>query len=86
MECRISLSNVILQLGVSDYWQWHPDVMGVYLMRSRYQVLTSNDSQFLDASKNLIRHSQVLLKVSILARRLFQERLPTKNNLLHRNM
>jgi len=55
-------------------------------MHSRYQVLTSNDSQFLDASEKLIWHSQVPLKVSILAWRLLRNRLPTKNNLMNRGI
>jgi len=59
---------------------------GGYSVRSEYQVLTSNDSQFFDASENLIWHSQVPLKVSILAWCLLRDRLPTKNNLLHRGI
>jgi len=55
VEGRILLSIVILQFVVSDYCRGE----GGYSVRLGYQVLTSNDSHFLDASEKLIWHSQV---------------------------
>jgi len=52
-------------------------------MRTGYQFLTTQADPLLDASDNLIWHTQVPLKVSILAWRLFRNMLPTKNNLLN---
>jgi len=40
-ECRMLLSNVILQVDVSDRWQWLSDVVRGYLVRSAYHFLTS---------------------------------------------
>jgi len=76
------LSNVLLQVNVSDNWQWLPDVVGGYSVRSAYQVPTSQDSPTLHISESLIWHSKASLKVSILVWRLLRDRLPTKNNLL----
>jgi len=61
------LSNVLLQVDVSDSWQWLLDVVGGYSVRSAYQVLTSQDPHMLHASDNLLWYAQVPLKLSILA-------------------
>ncbi|GAU51222.1 hypothetical protein TSUD_412280 [Trifolium subterraneum] len=53
-----------------------------YTVRGAYQILTSHDSTTMDDAERLIWHSQVPLKVSILAWRLLRDRLPTKANLV----
>jgi len=85
-ECMMLLSNVILQVDVSDRWQWLPDVVGGYSVRSAYHLLTSQDPPLLHTSENLIWHTKVPVKVSILAWRLLRDRLPTKDNLLSRGI
>ena len=80
------LSNVTLQSPVSDTWQWHPDIARGYSVRTGYQLLTSQEPPILDFSDNLIWHSQLPLKVSILSWRLIRDRLPTKINLLNRGI
>jgi len=85
-ECRLLLANVTLQINVSDIWQWHPDIVGGYSVRSGYQTLSAQVTPLLDESEKLIWHSQVPSKVSILAWRLFRDRLPTKFNLLNRDI
>jgi len=42
-ECRNLLSNVTLQSNVSGSWQWQPDIAGGYLVRTCYQLLTSQE-------------------------------------------
>jgi len=86
VECRIILSNVFLQLNVTDIWQWHPDLARGYSVRSGYEILTPQDHQVLDAAQNLIWHPKVPLKVSIMAWRLLQDRLPIKINLHRRGI
>lgn len=49
-------------------------------------MLTADDSQVVEASSKLIWHRQVPTKVSIMAWRLHRNRLPTKSNLLARNI
>jgi len=85
-ECRLLLANVILQINVSDTWQWHPDVVGGYSVRSGYQMLSDHNHPVLHDSERLIWHPQVPSKVSILAWRLLRDRLPTKSNLLNRGI
>jgi len=85
-ECRLLLANVILQINVSDTWQWHPDAVGGYSVSSGYQMLSDHNHLVLDDSERLIWHPQVPLKVSILAWRLLRDRLPTKSNLLNRGI
>ena len=85
-ECRMLLSNVLLQVNVSDHWQWLSDVVEGYLVCFAYQLLTSHDPPILGSSEKLIWHSQVPLKMYVLAWRLLRDRLPTKNNLLSRDI
>lgn len=55
-------------------------------MRGAYQILTSPVSSTNDATRDLVWHKQVPLKVSIVAWRLLQDRLPTRSNLHRRNI
>lgn len=54
-------------------------LLGAY----RLSAAHFSETPLLDVSDNLIWHTQVSLKVSILAWRLFRDRLPTKINLLN---
>jgi len=63
-----------------------PTLRGAIRLLQVYQVLTSHEPPILDASDNLIWHSQVPLKVSILAWHLLRDMLPTKINLLNRGI
>ena len=55
-------------------------------MSGAYQILTSQAGTSSDVLGDLVWHKQVPLKVLILAWRLFQDRLPTKNNLVRRDI
>ena len=80
------LNDFIVQTNVTNRWQWLPNITGGYTVRGAYQILTSNDNLVLDDTGALVWHKQVPLKVSILAWRLLRDRLPTKNNLLRRDI
>ncbi|GAU37843.1 hypothetical protein TSUD_57030 [Trifolium subterraneum] len=69
-----------------DRWQWQPDPENDYFVRSTYQLLTSQDSVTLGVAEGLIWHTQIPLKVSIFAWRLLRDRLPTKANLVTRDI
>lgn len=56
VECRIFLSNVFLEPNILDTWQWQPDLIGGYLVRSGYEILTSQDHHVVDTAQNLIWH------------------------------
>ncbi|GAU37762.1 hypothetical protein TSUD_102790 [Trifolium subterraneum] len=83
-ECQTLLLTVSLQDHFSDRWEWRPDLDSGYTVRGAYQLLTDQDVAPLDVAAGLIWHSQVPLKVSILAWRLLRDRLPTKANLITR--
>ncbi|GAU31093.1 hypothetical protein TSUD_322300 [Trifolium subterraneum] len=85
-ECHSLLLIVSLQAQSSDSWLWQPDPETRYSVRGAYQLLTSHDSISTTASDGLIWHSQVPLKVSIFAWRLLRDMLPTKANLVTRDI
>jgi hypothetical protein len=74
------------QAQVSDRWQWQPDPDKCYSVRDAYQLMTSQYSVTMDAAEDLIWHSQVPLKVSIFVWHLLRDRLPTKANLVSRDI
>ena len=55
-------------------------------MVGAYEMLTSNEHAHVSPITDLIWHKQVPLKVSIFSWRLFRDRLPTKTNLVTRNV
>jgi len=85
-ECRILLHNFSLQHNFIDRWQWRLDPSGGYSVRGLYQLLTTQEMHISDATSDLIWHKQVPLKVSIFSWRLLQNRLPSKDNLVARDI
>ncbi|GAU20751.1 hypothetical protein TSUD_239450 [Trifolium subterraneum] len=80
-EFQSLLLNLTLQDRSSDRWQWQPDPDEGYTVRGAYQLLTQG-SATMDVADKLIWHSQVPLKVSILAWRLLRDRVGTSYILL----
>ena len=85
-ECRSLLYDISLQSNISDQWLWRHDLSDGYLVRGVYNLLTSQDSHGVEATLDFIWHQQVPLKVNALAWRLFCNTLPTKDNLVTRNI
>jgi len=85
-ECRLLLSDIVLQVSIVDRWNWHLDNNGGYYVCSVYRMFTVDDSQVLDMVSKFIWHKHVPTKVSILAWRLIRNRLPTKSNLMARGI
>lgn len=65
---------------------WLPDQSKGYTVRGAYDLLTSQAPFVLVSAVDLVWHHQVLLKVSVFAWRLINDRLPTKSNLLARGI
>jgi hypothetical protein len=59
---------------------------GGYSVRGAYKILTALGDLDTTVTSDLIRHQQVLLKVSVMAWRLLRNRLPTKDNLVRRHI
>jgi hypothetical protein len=86
VECRNFINGFVLQSDIPDRWQWDPDIVGGYTVRGAYQILTMRALPSVDGVGDLVWHKQVPLKVSIFAWRLLQDRLPTKINLVRREI
>ena len=85
-ECRLLFDGFVLHFDSSDRWQWEPDIHDGYTVSGVYQLLTNQDNGSSDVLGDLVWHKQVPLKVSILAWRLLQDRLPTETNLVRRGI
>jgi len=85
-ECRQLLDGVSVQANTIDKWQWDPDIHEGYTVRGAYQILTEAVTSTFDATRDLVWHKQVPLKVSIVAWRLLKDRLPTRSNLHKRGI
>jgi hypothetical protein len=85
-ECIDLLHTIVLQTNISDSWIWRHGIGGGYSVRGAYSVLTTLDGVTTAGASDLIWHKQVPLKVSVLAWRLLRNRLPTKDNLVTRNI
>ncbi|GAU14814.1 hypothetical protein TSUD_50260 [Trifolium subterraneum] len=85
-ECSNLFYDIVLQTNISDYWVWRHDTVGGYSVRGAYKVLTTMEALNVYAASDLIWHIHVPLKVSVLAWRLWRNRLPTKDNLAARNI
>ncbi|KAK2365871.1 hypothetical protein QL285_079314 [Trifolium repens] len=85
-EYRNLLYDIVLQPNILGHWVWRHDTVGGCSVRDAYQLLIIMDGPEVDVTSDLIWHNQVSLKVSVLAWRLFMNRLPTKDNLAMRNI
>jgi hypothetical protein len=85
-ECTGLLNDIVLHTNISDSWLWRHDTDGGYSVKGAYALLTRVDVVNEAATSDLIWHKLVPLKVSVMAWRLFRNRLPTKDNLMTRNI
>jgi len=85
-ECRHLRNDIVLQVDISDRWQWNPDIQGGYIVRGVYHILTTLIDPVVGGMNDLFWHKQVPMKVSIFAWRLIWDRLPTKTNLVRRGL
>jgi len=85
-ECSVLLLNIVLQDIVEDTRRWLLDPIHGYLVRGAYRFLTTS-GELADRSSVLdIWHRYIPSKVSVFLWRLLRNRLPTKDNLVRRNV
>lgn len=70
--CRQLLDDVPVQANIIDRRQWDLDIYDGYTVRGTYQILTALVSSTIDATRELVWHKQVPMKVSIVAWRLLK--------------
>jgi len=85
-ELTLLLQNVSLQVDSTDTWCWKLETSHIFSVRSAYTALTSESIASPMAAVTTPCHAQAPLKVVLFAWRMFRERLPTKDNLLHRGV
>jgi hypothetical protein len=85
-ECRLLFSDLVLQPHVVDQWLWQYDPGGGYSVRGAYDLLTHREAPGAAVIIELLWHKQVPRKLSVLAWRLLRNRLPTRDNLVRRNI
>jgi len=85
---RIVLCCCIILFSGSRSWQWrwHLDSINGYSVKGTYHFLTTIDAPLEWGLFDDVWHKQALLKVSIFAWRLLCNRLPTKDNLVRRQI
>ena len=80
-ELMLLLHIVRLQVDRDDRWRWTLESSNVFSVRSAYNFLSANPPLTLSVPIASLWHKDVPLKVVLFAWRLFQDRLPTKDNL-----
>jgi len=80
------LQSVTLQVHKEDRWLWNLEKSNVFSVCSAYNFLTTQTTVVNPVDAKLLWHKELPLKVVIFAWRLFRDRLPTKNNLIRRNI
>jgi hypothetical protein len=80
------IADVVLQANVHDRWRWLLDPAHGYSVKGTYQYLMSVDEPPERELVDDVWLKQVPLKVLLFAWRLFRNRLPTKDNLLRRQV
>jgi len=85
-ECCVLLNNFVLLDNVNDKWRWLLDPVNGYSVKVFYRHITStghiSDMSLVDD----VWHKHIPSKVSVLVWRLLRNRLPTKDNLVHRGV
>ncbi|XP_024634465.1 uncharacterized protein [Medicago truncatula] len=85
-ECVGRLVNSVLQVDVSDRWEWKLLPTKSYSVQSAYSYLTAVDTNISEDFDQFLWLKAVPLKVNIFVWRLFMNRLATKDNLCKRNV
>jgi len=85
-ECSEVLHNIVLQIDVTDSWRWFLDPLHGYSVRDSYHFLTNSGEQVDRSFVDDVWHQNIPEKVSLFVWRLLRNRLPTKDNLMRRNI
>jgi len=85
-ELMLLLHTVRLQVDRDDRWRWTLEASNDFTVRSAYNFLSANPPLALSVPAASLWHKDVPLKVALFAWHLFQDRLPTKDNLHRRGV
>ena len=85
-ELCLLLQNVTLQVDNEDRWLWNLEKSNVYYVGSAYNFLFAQPDVVAPVDVTKLWQKHIPMKVVVFAWRLFRNRLPTKDNLLHCNV
>jgi hypothetical protein len=85
-ECSVLLHNIILQVDITDKWRWTLDTAHRYSVREAYRYITSYGDQVDRSLVDNVWYRRIPAKVFLFVWRLLRNRLPTRDNLLWRNI
>jgi len=85
MKGRIR-GNKVLQVDVIDKWRWALDTAHGYSVRGAYRYIISYGDQVDRSLVDNVWYRHILTKVSLFVWRLLRNRLPTRDNLMRRNI
>ena len=85
-ECSILLYNTVLQDNVHDVWRWLLDPIHGYSVKGAYYFLTTTADSSDRTMVDDVWQKHISSKVSVLVRWLLRNRLPTKDNLVRRQV
>jgi hypothetical protein len=87
LKCCAILDNIPLQINVPDKWIWQLEPDSGYPVNGVYHLLTHGTvADTPVANQEVIWNKIAPLKVSLFTWRLLKNKLPSKDNLLHRGM
>jgi hypothetical protein len=85
-ECSLLLHNFVLQVNVFDSWRWTLGTTHEYSVREAYRFITTTGAEVNRSLVDNVWHKHIPSKVSLFVWRLLRNRLPTRDNLLRRNI
>jgi len=85
-NCSFLLHDIVLQDRAPNRWRWLLDTVAGYSVKGTYQYITTTDNSLERGRFDVVWQRQVPLKVSVFTWRLLRDRLPTRDNLLHRGI
>ncbi|XP_024636284.1 uncharacterized protein [Medicago truncatula] len=85
-KCSILFLNTVLQENANDTWRWLLDTANGYTVSGAYSFITTSGDLVDRSPVDDVWHKQIPSKVSLFVWRLFRNRLPTKENLVHRRV
>jgi hypothetical protein len=85
-ECSILLNNTVLQENVHDTWRWLLDPIHGYSVKGAYHFLTTTGQPLDRTLVDDVWQKHIPSKVSVFVWRLLRNRLPTKDNLVQRQV
>ena len=84
--CSLLLHNFVKHINATDKWRWTLDTAHVYSVREAYRFITSHGDHADRSLVDNVWHRHIPARMSLFVWRLLRNWLPTRGNLLRRNI